>query len=131
MPRRVKELASRPGIIASGHIENLGPLYRSAALAVVPVRVGGGTRIKVLEAAAHGVPVVATRFGAAGTGFRSGQELLLADDEAGFAAVCAKLLINGALALRLASQAKRKLRRDFSRRRCAARFLGMIEVPAV
>jgi glycosyltransferase involved in cell wall biosynthesis len=49
-----------------GFVEDLAPLYAAADVAVVPVRVGGGTRIKILEAFAHGVPVVTTSLGAEG-----------------------------------------------------------------
>ena len=80
-PREVMNLGKRPGIVLAGGFDDAALLYRRAALAVVPIRAGGGTRIKLLESAKHGVPVVATRFGAEGTGFRSGRELLLADTE--------------------------------------------------
>ena len=53
-------------------VDDAAPLYRRAALAVVPIRAGGGTRIKLLESASYGVPVVATRFGAAGNGLAVG-----------------------------------------------------------
>ena len=95
-------------------------------IAVVPIRAGGGTRIKLLESAKYGVPIVATRFGAAGTGFRSGQELLLADNERDFAACCARLLTDGKLASRLRAQALRRLRLDYDVRSIAAGLLGKI-----
>ena len=107
-PREVMNLARQPGIVVAGGFDDVAPLYRRAALAVVPIRAGGGTRIKLLESAKHGVPVVATRFGAAGTGLRSGQELLLADTERDFAAACARLLTDGRLASRLAAAGPQK-----------------------
>jgi glycosyltransferase involved in cell wall biosynthesis len=111
-PKEVRNLASQPGIVLSGGFADPAPVYRRAALAVVPIRAGGGTRIKLLESAKFGVPIVATRFGAEGTGFRSGQELLLADTEGDFAGACARLLTDLGLASRLAAAAQRKLRRD-------------------
>ena len=66
-PRELIELARQPGIVLTGDFDDAAPLYRRAALAVVPIRAGGGTRIKLLEAAKYGVPVVATRFGAEGS----------------------------------------------------------------
>ena len=60
-PREVMDLARQPGIVVAGGFDDAAPLYRRAALAVVPIRAGGGTRIKLLESAKHGVPVVATR----------------------------------------------------------------------
>jgi polysaccharide biosynthesis protein PslH len=124
-PRAVMDLARRSDIVVLGNFD-VTPLYRRAALAVVPIRAGGGTRIKLLESAKYGVPVVATRFGAAGTGFRSGQELLLADNERDFAACCARLLTDGELASRLRAQARRKVRLDCDARSIAAGLLGKI-----
>jgi glycosyltransferase involved in cell wall biosynthesis len=125
-PREVMDLARQSGIVVLGSFDDAAPLYRRAALAVVPIRAGGGTRIKLLESAKYGVPVVATRFGAAGTGFRSGQELLVADNERDFAACCARLLTDGELASRLRAQALRKVRHDYDARSIAAGLLGKI-----
>ena len=126
-PREVRELARTPGIVLAGGFDDAAALYRRAALAVVPIRAGGGTRIKLLEGAKYGVPVVATRFGAEGSGFRSGQELLLADNERDFAAACARLLTDFTLASRLAAKARCKLRRDYDAKRLAARLLRKVD----
>jgi glycosyltransferase involved in cell wall biosynthesis len=71
---------------------DLGPLYDSAAVVVTPVRMGGGTRIKILEALAHGRAVVSTSFAAEGLGLRGGIDLEFADAAAEFAARCLQLL---------------------------------------
>ncbi len=130
-PREVRDLARRTGIVVVGGFPDAASLYRRAALAVVPIRAGGGTRIKLLESAKYRVPVVATRFGAAGTGFRSGQELLLADNERDFADCCARLLTDGRLASRLVVQALRKVRRDYDARAIAERLLDRIGAIAI
>ena len=93
----------------------------------MPIRAGGGTRIKLLESATHGVPIVATRIGAEGTGFRSGQELLLADNEQDFASSCARLLNDTKLASRLVAGARRKVRRDYAAARSAKVLLDRID----
>jgi polysaccharide biosynthesis protein PslH len=126
-PREVANLARHPGIVVAGRVADVAPFYRRAALAVVPIRAGGGTRIKLMESANHRVPVVATRFGAAGTGFRSGHELLLADNEREFAASCARLLTDLGLASRLVAGARRRMRRDYDASRWAERLLDRIE----
>ena len=126
-PREVMQLGRRPGIALAGPFEDAGRLYRRAALAVVPIRAGGGTRIKLLESATHGVPIVATRIGAEGTGFRSGQELLLADNEQDFASSCARLLTDSKLASRLVAGARRKVRRDYAAARSAKGLLDRID----
>ncbi len=126
-PREVTNLARHPGIMVAGRFNDVASLYRRAALAVIPIRAGGGTRIKLIEAAKYGVPVVATRFGASGTGFKSGHELLLADNEWDFAASCARLLTDFTLASRLAACARRRILREYDPGCCSQRLIGKIE----
>jgi glycosyltransferase involved in cell wall biosynthesis len=63
-----------------------------AAVCVVPLRIGSGTRLKILEAAAMARPVVSTRLGVEGLDFKDGEEILLADDPRDFARAAADLL---------------------------------------
>jgi glycosyltransferase involved in cell wall biosynthesis len=86
-------------------VEDLAPLYKGADAAVVPVRAGGGTRIKILEAFAHGVPVVTTSLGAEGIEAADDVHLLFADDAEAFARACVRLKDTPQLAARLAAQA--------------------------
>jgi glycosyltransferase involved in cell wall biosynthesis len=88
--------------------------YRRADLVVAPLRAGGGTRIKIIEAAAHGVPIVATAFAIEGTTFRDALDILIANDERSFLRACLLLAHNRALAARLAEQALIKAKRDYS-----------------
>jgi glycosyltransferase involved in cell wall biosynthesis len=81
-----------------------------------PIFVGGGTRIKILEAAAHGRPVVATRIGAEGLDMTDGEELLLRDDPESFAAACVELLRSSELCERLGTAAYRKALQQYDRR---------------
>jgi glycosyltransferase involved in cell wall biosynthesis len=87
----LRAIASGPGIqLVENPGDDLAPLYAQADVAVVPLSRGGGTRIKILEAMAFGVPVVATRKAAEGLGFAEGEDILLADTEAELAAhICA------------------------------------------
>jgi len=55
------------------------PFYRDVLAAIVPLRTGGGTRLKILEAMAAGVPVISTRMGAEGLSVEPGREILFAD----------------------------------------------------
>jgi glycosyltransferase involved in cell wall biosynthesis len=77
--RRVRE------VVLHGAVDDLTPLYARVDVAVCPIRAGGGTRIKILEAFAYGVPVVATSMGAAGLSVTQGRELLLAENAEDFA----------------------------------------------
>jgi glycosyltransferase involved in cell wall biosynthesis len=122
----VKGLSKHPGIIVAGRIEDLRLFFSRAALAVVPIRVAGGTRIKILEAAAHGVPIVTTSVGVAGTGLRHRHELLVADHERAFAAACVRMLTDRNFAYRMARHARRQVRREYNPRHCARRFYSLL-----
>ena len=72
--------------------------YSNASVALAPIRAGGGTRIKILEAMAHGVPVVSTVLGAEGLEVTPGENILLADDASGFAECVLRLVGDAGLA---------------------------------
>jgi glycosyltransferase involved in cell wall biosynthesis len=116
---RIGRLAGQPGIVVTGSVPDIAPLYARADLAVAPLRAGGGTRIKLLEAVAHGVPSVATRLGAEGLLFRTGRDILLADGAEQFAAACNAILTDRALAGRIAVNARNRVRSDYDRARWA------------
>lgn len=106
---RVRKLAGE-GVTVVGEVPDLTPEYQRASVAVVPVRFGSGTRVKILEAFARRVPVVSTTLGAAGLGVVHGQELLLADHADSFASACVSLI-----------------QRDELRRRCIENALSLYE----
>ena len=80
----VRALAARASVEVTGTVSDVRPYYKEAFAAVVPLRVGGGTRLKVLEAMAAGVPVVATPVGVEGLRLRPGIHFKLADSPAAF-----------------------------------------------
>ena len=126
-PPCVEALARRPDIVVTGAVENVERFYRNADIAIAPIRAGGGTRIKLLEGAGFGIPMISTSFGASGTDLRHGVEILLADRESDFAAACIRLLADRRLALRLASQALRKAHLCYDARGCARQFLNIVD----
>jgi len=75
----VRELAAVPGIEVTGTVDDVRPFYREAVAAVVPLKIGGGSRLKILEAMAAGVPVVSTTLGAEGLNVKHGENILIAD----------------------------------------------------
>ena len=77
----VLELQNGPGIEVTGTVPDVRPFYQDAVAAVVPLRSGGGTRLKILEAMAAGVPVVSTTLGAEGLEISPGRNILIADDD--------------------------------------------------
>jgi glycosyltransferase involved in cell wall biosynthesis len=90
----------------SGDVIDTTPYWERARALVVPLRVGGGTRLKILEALARGVPVVTTSLGCEGLGLRSGQEVLVADDATSFAVYVDRLLGDDELCASLAAQGR-------------------------
>jgi len=75
----VRELRSIPGVEVTGTVDDVRLFYREALAAVVPLKVGGGSRLKILEAMAAGVPVVSTTLGAEGLDVHDGEDILIAD----------------------------------------------------
>ena len=75
----VRDLSSIDGVEVTGTIDDVRPFYREAIAAVVPLNVGGGSRLKILEAMAAGVPVVSTTLGAEGLDVNDGENILLSD----------------------------------------------------
>ena len=96
--------------------------WREAAVAVVPLLSGGGTRLKILEAAANGVPVVSTNVGAEGLDFSDEREIFRRDDPEGFAAAIAALLSDPKAARRQAEAARARVEREYGWSEIAARF---------
>lgn len=75
-----------PGVTVTDEVPDVRPYLRSAAVVVVPIRIGGGTRFKVIEGLAMGKPVVSTTLGAEGIEAENGRHIVLADDPDDFAA---------------------------------------------
>jgi glycosyltransferase involved in cell wall biosynthesis len=80
-PSEVRELESLPGIEVTGTVDDVRPYYREAVAAVVPLKVGGGSRLKILEAMAAGVPVISTTLGAEGLAVEPDKNILIGDTD--------------------------------------------------
>jgi sugar transferase (PEP-CTERM/EpsH1 system associated) len=109
----VRVLAAQPGIEVTGTVPDVRPYYREAMVAIVPLRVGGGTRIKILEAMAAGVPVVSTGLGAEGLAAAPGEHYVLADSSRELIAAVTDLLGNPVKAARMSSAARDLIRRRY------------------
>jgi glycosyltransferase involved in cell wall biosynthesis len=86
------KLNGRNGIVVTSAVEDVRPFIAEAAVYVAPLRMGGGTRFKLLEAMALARPIVSTRVGVEGFAMTSERELLRADSPADFAAAVLSLL---------------------------------------
>jgi sugar transferase (PEP-CTERM/EpsH1 system associated) len=122
---RMRALAARNSAIdVTGTVADVRPYLERAAICVVPLRVGGGTRLKIYEAMAMGVPVVSTAIGAEGLPLRNDEHLLIADttDEQ-VGAICA-LLADRTRARRLAAAARQHVQEHCSWDAVAEGFLS-------
>jgi hypothetical protein len=112
-----------PGVGVLGFMSELESVYRDARLVVCPVRRGGGTRIKIIEAALNGRAVVSTRVGAEGLTFEEGTEILLADSSVDFAQLCVTVLANREHADAIGRAAQLRARSYYSPERVHATLL--------
>ena len=91
----VRKLAGEhPGVRVTGRVADVRPYMRDAAVYVVPLRIGGGTRLKIFEAMAMGKAVVSTSIGAEGLPVRDGEHLVIAEEPQAFAAAVVRLMRN-------------------------------------
>lgn len=116
----------RRDVRVTGAVEATDPYFHAADAMVVPLFQGGGTRLKIIEAALFGVPVVATRLAAEGLGFEEGREILYAETAEEFAEALARLQRDGALAAALAGAARQRALSDFSAAANRARWQTLI-----
>ena len=87
----LRALGGQEGIEITGGVPDVRPYMRGCSAFVVPLRVGGGTRLKILEAMAIGAPIVSTSIGCEGIEAQAGRDLLVEDSVAGFAAAVSAL----------------------------------------
>ena len=121
----VQELASE-SVVVHGAVPDMRPFFRAAEVVVVPLRRGGGTRLKILEAAASGRAIVSTSLGAEGLGFRDRTELLIADSAPAFAQAVVNLIQEEARRQQL-ERAARAAAGPYNWDSISSRFRGMIE----
>jgi len=104
---RLAHLQKDPAVVLTGYVQDIRSRVIGAAVYVVPLRIGGGTRLKVLEAMAMGKAIVSTTLGCEGFDLVAGQELLIANTPADFAAAVVALLRDPARRERLGRAARR------------------------
>ncbi|MFN9662266.1 MAG: glycosyltransferase family 4 protein [Akkermansiaceae bacterium] len=97
----VKAYGERAGVTVTGGVPDVRPYYRRAWVQMVPLRIGGGTRLKIVESLAIGTPVISTSIGAQGLELTHGENFLCGDDPATFASEIARSLTDSSLRSRL------------------------------
>lgn len=89
---QVLALNAEPGVTVQGDVPEVAPYYRRSRVLAVPLKAGGGTRLKILESMAYGLPVVSTSIGCEGIEAVPGRDILVANEPGAFAAAVVELL---------------------------------------
>lgn len=127
-PAEVLEASRRdPAVRVHGYVEDIRPHLARAALFVVPLRIGGGTRLKILDAMAMGKAIVSTSVGAEGLALADGAEIVLADDPALFAASVVRLVNDPASRQSLGRRARERAVASYSWESSGRELLAIYE----
>jgi polysaccharide biosynthesis protein PslH len=126
-PSLVELARTNPSITVTGRVDDVRPYMERAAVYIVPLRIGGGTRLKIFEAMAMEKAIVSTSVGAEGLPVKDGQELLLADTPESFAGAVVKLLKDKSVAHELGQQAASAVRANYGWRAVAEQFAAICE----
>jgi glycosyltransferase involved in cell wall biosynthesis len=118
----VEQARALRGVTFTGLVPDVRPFVRDAHVFVIPLRVGGGTRIKAFEAMAMGCPVVSTAIGIEGLDVRPDEHFLLADSAADQATAVLRLLGDDALRGALSQRARQRVEDQFGHRVAAGVF---------
>jgi sugar transferase (PEP-CTERM/EpsH1 system associated) len=124
--RDVAALA-RPSVELTGEVPDVKPYLADAVVTVVPIRSGGGTRLKVVEALSMARPMVSTTLGCEGIAVRDGEHLLIADDAAAFAERITALLADPGWAATLGVRGRRLMETDYAWRLAEPRLAALYD----
>lgn len=120
-PELVAYAQGESGVNVTGYVADVIPYLAQAGVLIVPLRAGGGMRVKILNALAQGLPIVSTTLGAEGIAVTPGHDILLADEPADFANAVLRVLDNPALANRLRQNGRRLAEEQYDyRNKCGA-----------
>jgi sugar transferase (PEP-CTERM/EpsH1 system associated) len=123
----VKRLAEEPGIEVTGRVDDVRPHIAAGSVYVVPLRIGGGTRLKIFEAMAMGKAVVSTAIGAEGLPVRHGADVLIADEPARFAQAVVRMIRDVEERRRIEAAARRLVVEKYDWSAVAADFQDALE----
>lgn len=114
-PRMLRRIAQKdPSVVVTGYVEDIGPYMSESAVFVVPIKVASGMRAKILDAFAHGVPVVSTSIGCQGIDAEHGRDIFIADEPEQFANSVIRLLKDTDLRERIAKNARKLVEEKYS-----------------
>lgn len=112
-PAMLERFSDHPNIRFAGLVDDIRPFAADAVAYVVPLRIGGGTRLKILDALSMGKPVITTSIGCEGLRVTHGTDVLVADDAERFARETVRVLSDAVLASRLGSAGRECVVRDY------------------
>ena len=124
---QLQEAAREAGVEVTGTVDDVRPYVDAASVYVVPLRIGGGTRLKIFEALAMGKAVVSTSVGAEGLPLVQGEHYLCADEPAGFVAAVVALLRDPARRVSLGEAGRRLTEERYAWPQVAREFGGHCE----
>ena len=124
---RVQKLAERERVVVTGRVPEIKPYFAEATVFVVPLRIGSGTRLKILEALAMGKAIVSTTVGAEGLDLRDGEEILIADEPTAFADAVIRLLTDSELRRRVGETGRIRVEQDYDWRSIGKKLYTLYE----
>lgn len=125
--RVLKAVQGHTGVSVTGKVEDMRPYLWGSKISVVPIRIGGGTRLKIYECMAAGVPVVSTTVGAEGLRYKDGEDIILADDASSFAEACIRLLSDDTGRRSIAHNALERAQKECSWAAVSREFEAILE----
>jgi sugar transferase (PEP-CTERM/EpsH1 system associated) len=120
-------LPENHGVVFTGYLDDVRPTVARSWVSIVPLRIGGGTRLKILESLALGTPVITTSKGAEGLDLLPGRDLLIADEPADFAAAVLRLLQDLALRETLGHNGRQAVEAKYDWQTIGQQFTDFIE----
>jgi glycosyltransferase involved in cell wall biosynthesis len=131
-PPEVEQLAANdPYLKVTGTVPDVRPYLWGAAASIVPLRIGGGTRLKIYEAMAAGTPVISTAIGAEGLDVVDGETIALADSPTDFAARCLDLIADASARDRLRTNAMNMVADRYSWAQVTKQFEKLLQPAAL
>lgn len=124
---RLQDLPAGDGVVYTGYLPDIRPRVARSWVSVVPLRLGGGTRLKVLESMALGTPVVSTTKGAEGLEVHPGEDILIADNPVGFASAVLRLFYDPVLRRNMGAAGRENVSRNYSWDTIGSRFNGFLD----
>jgi len=125
-PPEIQRFGTLEGVVVTGSVPDVRPYYQESDVFVVPLRLGGGTRLKIVEAMAMGTPVVSTTIGAEGLDIAPGENILIADEAGAFAEQVLRLLSDRDLYERVV-EGGRAVARRYDWRTLTKSFTDLVE----